>query len=115
MPGTRETAVMIAARGAGPAQQPPCAGNGAAAAISSAAVALARRKSDSLMKTPSAVSDLAPKSCSTDENCGSTNRMKNSMTQPAATSTKAGYCIASVSLRRIASDRARSAASISST
>ena len=40
---------------------------------------------------------------------------KNSMTPLAATSTKAGYCIASVSLRRICSDRARSAPSISRT
>ncbi len=73
------------------------------------------KKSDSLMKTLSAVSDFAPKSCSTEENCGRTNRMKNSMTQAAAISTKAGYCIASVSLRRISSARARSVPSISST
>ena len=58
---------------------------------------------------------LPPKSCSTDENCGSTNRMKNSITQTAATSTNTGYCIASVSLRRIVSARARSVPSISST
>ena len=67
------------------------------------------------MKTLSAESDFAPKSCSTAENCGSTNRMKNNMTQAAAIRTKAGYCIASVSLRRISSARARSVPSISST
>ena len=71
-------------------------------------VALARRKSDSLMKVLSAVSDLAPKSCRTEENCGNTNRMKNSMTQIAAINTNNGYCVASVSLRRIASARIRS-------
>ena len=97
MPGTRETTVMIAARAPGrrSSHHAPAI---AAAAISIAAVALARRKSDSLMKTLSAVSDFAPKSCSTDENCGSTNRMKNSMTPTAATSTKTGYCMASVEL-----------------
>ena len=43
----------------------------AAAEVSSATVALARKKSDNLIKALSAVSDFAPKSCSTDENCGS--------------------------------------------
>ena len=79
------------------------------------AAAFARRKSDNLMNTLSAESDFAPNSCNTEENCGSTNRMKNSMTRTAAIRTNTGYCIASVSLRRIASDRARSAPSISST
>src|SRR3981189_2808171 len=69
------------------------------AEASSTAVALARRKSDSLMKSLIAESDFAPKSCSTEENCGSTNSMKKSMTQTAAIRTKPGYCIASVSSR----------------
>src|ERR1700760_4759116 len=105
IPGRRDNPLMIAARVLGwrSSHQPPAM---VAAAVSRAAVALARRNSLILMKVPSVVSDLLPKSCSTDENCGSTNRMKNSMTPPAATSTKAGYCIASVSLRRINSDRA---------
>src|ERR1700745_3253623 len=68
--------------------------------VESDAVALPRRKFDMRMKKLSAVSDFAPKSCNTDENCGNTNRMKNSMTQTAAIRTKTGYCIASVSLRR---------------
>src|SRR5260221_8204808 len=107
MPGTPETAVMIAAPAPGrrSSHQTP-ATKEAEASITTAA--FARRKSDSLMKTLSAESDFAPKSCSTVENCGNTNRMKNSMTQAAAIRTKAGYCIASVSLRRISSARARS-------
>src|ERR1700723_557758 len=85
------------------------------ATVSKDDVAFDRRKSDRRMKTLSAVSDLEPKSCNTEENCGKTNRIKNSMTQTAAIRTKTGYCIASVSLRRICSDLARSAPSISST
>src|ERR1700722_6600432 len=74
------------------------------ATVSKTDVAFARRKSEKRMRTLSAVSDLEPKSCNTEENCGKTNRMKNSMTQTAAIRTKTGYCIASVSLRRICSD-----------
>ena len=86
-----------------------------AAPASSRAVPLARMNSEMRMKRLSAESDLPPKSCSTEENCGSTNRMKNSITQIAAISTNSGYCIASVSLRRIASARIRSWPNSSST
>ncbi len=114
MPGTWETTFTTAAPAPGrrSSHQMPAIEPTEASII---AVALARRKSDSLMKMLSAESDFAPKSWSTEENCGSTNRMKKSMTQTAATRTKAGYCIASVSLRRISSALARSAPSISST
>src|ERR1700730_17676653 len=97
IPGVRDTTLTIAAAvpGGRSSHQMPATDMGEP---SMTGVALPRRKSDSLMKTLSAESDLAPKSCSTDENCGSTNRTKNSMTQAAAVSTKTGYCIASVSL-----------------
>src|SRR6516164_3980625 len=62
----------------------------------SSVVALARSNSERRKKKLSAESDLLPKSWSTAANCGSTHKIKKSITQMAAIKTNIGYCIASV-------------------